>query len=58
MNNLTKREGKIGIEKMELLDLDRALEELAAEDVALAGLIEMRFFGGMTAEESFRDVDV
>jgi RNA polymerase sigma factor (TIGR02999 family) len=45
-------EGRVRIEKMELLDLDRALEELAAEDVALAELIEMRFFGGMTAEES------
>lgn len=45
-------EGQAGIEKMELLDLDRALEDLAAEDQSLAGLIEMRFFGGMSAEES------
>jgi RNA polymerase sigma factor (TIGR02999 family) len=45
-------EGKIGFAKMELLDLDRALSELAVEDLHLARLIEMRYFGGMTAEES------
>jgi len=31
---------------------NRTLDELAAEDEALAALIEMRYFGGMTAEES------
>jgi RNA polymerase sigma factor (TIGR02999 family) len=45
-------EGRIGSEQIELLDLDRTLDELAAEDAALATLIEMRYFGGMTAEES------
>lgn len=45
-------EGRIGSEQIELLDLDRALDELAAEDQALAVLIEMRYFGGMTAEET------
>jgi DNA-directed RNA polymerase specialized sigma24 family protein len=35
-----------------LLDLDRALDELAAEDQRLARVIEMRYFGGMTAEET------
>lgn len=34
-----------------LLDLDRAIGELAAEDQSLARLVEMRYFGGMTAEE-------
>ena len=33
------------------LDLNRALDALAHEDPALAELIEMRYFGGMTAEE-------
>ncbi len=37
---------------MELLDLDRALDALAHEDKSLAQLIEMRYFGGMTAEET------
>jgi RNA polymerase sigma factor (TIGR02999 family) len=35
----------------DLLDLDRALADLAEEDPRLVVLIELRFFGGMTAEE-------
>jgi RNA polymerase sigma factor (TIGR02999 family) len=38
-------------EKVDLLDLDRALEQLAAEDAALVQIVEMKYFGGMTAEE-------
>ena len=45
-------EAKKGIEPVELLDLDAAVEALAREDSSLAQLIEMRFFGGMTAEET------
>lgn len=41
-----------GTEQLELLELDRALEALTLEDRNLAELIEMRYFGGMTAEES------
>jgi RNA polymerase sigma factor (TIGR02999 family) len=41
-----------GPELIELLVLDDALEALAAEDEQLAQVIEMRYFGGMTAEES------
>jgi RNA polymerase sigma-70 factor (ECF subfamily) len=37
---------------LKLLDLDRAMEALAREDASLAQLIEMRYFGGMTAEET------
>ncbi|HWC98773.1 MAG TPA: ECF-type sigma factor [Candidatus Sulfopaludibacter sp.] len=40
-----------------LLDLDRALDELAQEDEHLAQLIQMRYFGGMTAEESAAALD-
>jgi DNA-directed RNA polymerase specialized sigma24 family protein len=36
---------------MELLELDFAIEALAREKEAFARLIEMRYFGGMTAEE-------
>jgi RNA polymerase sigma factor (TIGR02999 family) len=36
----------------DLLDLDQALEELAREDPRLVALIEMRFFAGMTAQET------
>jgi len=45
-------EAKTGISPVELLDLDAALEALAREDRSLAQLIEMRYFGGMTAEET------
>lgn len=41
-----------GLELVDLIELDNALRELAAEQPALASLIEMRFFGGMTAEET------
>jgi len=44
-------DGDPTIEPMELLDLDSALDALAQEDQSLAHLIEMRYFGGMTAEE-------
>jgi RNA polymerase sigma factor (TIGR02999 family) len=41
-----------GMELLELIELDGAIEALAAEDESLARLIEMRYFGGMTAEET------
>jgi RNA polymerase sigma factor (TIGR02999 family) len=37
---------------VELLDIHEALEALSAEDEHLGLLVEMRYFGGMTAEES------
>lgn len=36
----------------DVLDLDNALEQLGREDPRLVTLIEMRFFAGMTAEET------
>ncbi|MGH9581964.1 MAG: ECF-type sigma factor [Bryobacteraceae bacterium] len=45
-------ERRPGIGRIELLDLDAALDALAREDRPLAQLIEMRYFGGMTAEET------
>jgi RNA polymerase sigma-70 factor (ECF subfamily) len=39
-------------EPMKLLDLDLAIGALARERTSLAELIEMRYFGGMTAEET------
>ena len=36
----------------EILDLDMALNRLAEQDPMLARLTEMRYFGGLTAEES------
>ncbi|MFN7925429.1 MAG: ECF-type sigma factor [Bryobacteraceae bacterium] len=40
-----------GVELLDLIELDGALQALAAEDASLARLIEMHYFGGMTAEE-------
>ena len=45
-------EGTAGMEPIELLDLDSALEALTREDQSLTRLVEMRYFGGMTAEET------
>ncbi len=45
-------EGATGLGAVELLDLDSALEGLTQEDPSLTGLIEMRYFGGMSAEET------
>jgi len=41
-----------GTGPMKLLDLDLAMDALARERSSLAELIEMRYFGGMTAEET------
>jgi RNA polymerase sigma factor (TIGR02999 family) len=45
-------DGEHGPELVELIALDDALVALAVDDERLARLIEMRYFGGMTAEES------
>jgi RNA polymerase sigma factor (TIGR02999 family) len=41
-----------GDSMVSLLDLDLAIEALARENPYLAQVIEMRYFGGMTAEET------
>jgi RNA polymerase sigma factor (TIGR02999 family) len=45
-------ESEVGLEPIQLLDLDLAMDALARENRSLAELIEMRYFGGMTAEET------
>jgi RNA polymerase sigma factor (TIGR02999 family) len=42
----------------ELLDLESALEELAAVDERQVQLVELRFFGGVTIEEAARCLEV
>ncbi|MCC6365211.1 MAG: sigma-70 family RNA polymerase sigma factor [Bryobacterales bacterium] len=49
--SLEVKTGK-GVELLELIELDAAMQALAAENETMARLIEMRYFGGMTAEES------
>jgi RNA polymerase sigma factor (TIGR02999 family) len=51
-------EGDAGIELVELIELDGALDALGREDESLARLIEMRYFGGMTAEETAEALSV
>jgi RNA polymerase sigma factor (TIGR02999 family) len=41
-----------GVELIELIKLDDAIKDLGREDESAARLIEMRYFGGMTAEET------
>ena len=36
----------------ELLDLDEALEKLAVQDARKSQIVELRYFGGMTVEET------
>jgi RNA polymerase sigma factor (TIGR02999 family) len=43
---------EVSVDLLNLLELDSALEALARVDETLAKIIEMRFFGGMTAEET------
>jgi RNA polymerase sigma-70 factor (ECF subfamily) len=44
--------GDNGTDLIELIELDDALKELSAEDENLTRLIEMRYFGGLTAEDA------
>lgn len=41
-----------GLEEPDLLDLDTALDELAALDERQARLVELRYFGGLTLDET------
>jgi RNA polymerase sigma factor (TIGR02999 family) len=50
--------GGVAAARADLLDLDIALDDLAREDQSLAQLIEMHYFGGMTAEALGQSVHV
>jgi RNA polymerase sigma-70 factor (ECF subfamily) len=39
-------------EAVDILELDRALDELASVDARQARLVELRYFGGLTSEEA------
>jgi RNA polymerase sigma factor (TIGR02999 family) len=49
--NVEIRDERAG-HQLKLLDINRAFETLARDNPALAELIEMHYFGGMTAEEA------
>ena len=50
--------GDSGPEPIDIIALDDALGGLAQFDSGLARLVEMRYFGGMTAEESAEALDI
>lgn len=50
--HVTFTEGQAPAEALDLLDLESALEELAALDERQARVVELRFFGGLDVEES------
>lgn len=52
----TSTSGRGAANGIEILDLDAALEALALEDESLARLIELRYFGGLTAEETAEEL--
>lgn len=43
---------------VDVLSLNAALDELSAKDPRLARIVEMRFFGGMSAEEIAAELDL
>src|SRR5258706_12598690 len=45
-------DGDSASKQIDVLDLDSALDALAQDDESLARLIEMRYFGGLTAGET------
>ena len=47
-----------GERSIDLLALDQALERLAAMDAGQARLVELRFFGGLTVEETAEALDM
>jgi len=42
----------------ELLDLDRALEKLEARDQAMSNVVNLRYFAGLSVEETAKALDV
>lgn len=45
-------ENSKGVDPLDVIELDSALQALAEENESIARMVEMRFFGGMTAEET------
>lgn len=59
-HRVTLAEGLIGDSSpsLDVLDLDRALTELAAIDEQKVKIVELRFFGGLSIEETAAVLDV
>ena len=54
----TRRSSPAASRSIDLLALDEALERLAALDPEQARLVELRFFGGLTVEETAEAMDI
>ncbi len=50
-------EGKAGVD-LDLIGLDRAMKQLASLDARQSQIVELRFFGGLSIEETARVVDI
>jgi RNA polymerase sigma factor (TIGR02999 family) len=55
---LSNRVGTIAPRNVDLLDLDTALERLAMINQRLADLIVLRYFGGLTVEETAQEMSL
>jgi len=51
-------ENSKGVDPLDVIELDSALQALAEENESIARMVEMRFFGGMTAEETAEALQV
>jgi RNA polymerase sigma factor (TIGR02999 family) len=55
---LDERLGVAAVNEFEILELDDALTKLGRMDERMARIVELRFFGGLTAEETAHVLDV
>jgi RNA polymerase sigma factor (TIGR02999 family) len=51
-------DGKAGTEGIDIIELDSALQKLAAVDARQARIVELRYFGGLTLEETGSTLEV
>ena len=56
--NLDEIAGSASQKSAEVLALDRALDDLARVDARKARVIELRFFGGLSVEETAEVLDI
>jgi RNA polymerase sigma factor (TIGR02999 family) len=56
--SLTEAEGIVQEQAIDLLALDEALEALALVDPQNSRIVELRFFGGLTIEETAQVMDI
>lgn len=56
---VTFNEDQLGADtEFDLLALDEALSQLASEDAVLSQIVELRFFGGLTVEQTAQQLEI